>query len=90
MSSGPRGSVGMAGAVFESVQKILCEVLSVETARVTPDTNMENLREWDSMNQLRIVIELEKKFSIKFKPNEMATLNSVENIMLSLRLKKVA
>lgn len=76
--------------MFKSVQQVLCEVLSVDESKVTADTNMDNLREWDSMNQLRIVIELEKKFAIKFKPNEMATLNSVENIMQSLKLKKVA
>jgi acyl carrier protein len=76
--------------MFSIVQSVLCEVFSVKADKISMETSINNLKEWDSMNQLRLVMELEKKLQIRFSPSEMAKLDSVKNILEQLQKKKAA
>lgn len=40
-----------------------------------------NCEEWDSMNQLNLVVELEAEFGISLEPDEMAEIVDCESIL---------
>ncbi len=69
-------------AVIELVGKIL---------RVDVDGNSSsgNLAEWDSLAQMKIIIQLEKTFSVEIEDENIAGLNSIETIVSYLEEKTI-
>jgi acyl carrier protein len=41
-------------------------------------SSINNIQEWDSLNHLRLMVDLQKKFKIKFELNEIITINTLE------------
>lgn len=49
--------------------------------------SQSNCEEWDSMNQLNLVVELEAEFGISLEPDEMAEMVDCESIKKMIFLK---
>ncbi len=60
------------------IKKILEEVLDVE---INENISSENCEDWDSMNQVNIVLELQDEFGIKIPMDDVMKLNSYSNIL---------
>lgn len=54
---------------------------------VDTSISQQTCPEWDSMNHLRLVIELESEFDISFEPEEIAELKSFDAIRNILEKK---
>ncbi len=55
---------------------------------ITADSSSDNIPVWDSIHQLNIAFEIESEFGISLEPEEMGSLNSVNNIIKLLTTKK--
>jgi acyl carrier protein len=75
--------------MFDDICEVLCSVFEVEKSQITPATSKQDLDEWDSMKQLELITELEKKFSVKFSMDEMISIDSVAKIKEALEKRKV-
>ena len=54
---------------------------------LTDDTNAEDIEEWDSLMQIRLLIIIEKKFNLRFNPVEISELENIgQMIDLMMRL----
>ena len=60
--------------------KIIAKVFGLMDNSINMSTSQENLENWDSLNHILLIVEIEKKFDIKFKVGEIGELNSVEKI----------
>ena len=60
--------------------KILAKVFGLMDNSINMGTSQENLENWDSLNHILLIVEVEKKFNIKFKVGEISELNSVKKI----------
>ena len=49
------------------LKQIFAEILSINVSKINDNFSTKNNKEWDSMAQVRIIIEVEKKFKIKIK-----------------------
>ncbi len=65
----------------ERLQEIFCDVFDQEDLTITPELNMADLPEWDSMSHLRLMLCIEKEFNIKIPIERIETLKSVAKIM---------
>ena len=61
----------------ERIQLIVSDVLDVDSSKVGMDASQDDIEEWDSLAQLRIVTALEQEFGIKPTMREIAELNSI-------------
>jgi acyl carrier protein len=57
---------------------LVSEVLECE---VNEDTAKENLENWDSLNHIRIILELKEKYDIEIPAEDIDKLLSVKNII---------
>lgn len=73
--------------MLDQLKEVFADVLGADPSEVTMDTNIDNLLEWDSLRHLELVTNIETKFSIKFKMNEIINLNSVSAILTTLESK---
>jgi acyl carrier protein len=62
---------------FAELTQIIRDVLELPDLEVTAATNAEDIEEWDSFNQINIIVAVEAKFGIKFKTAEFETLKNV-------------
>ena len=60
--------------------KIIAKVFGLMDNSINMSTSKENLENWDSLNHILLIVEIEKKFDIKFKVGEIGELNSVKKI----------
>ena len=47
---------------------------------INMSTSQQNLEKWDSLNHILLIVEIEKRFDIKFKTGEIGELNYVKKI----------
>jgi len=65
----------------EKVIEIIAKVLQVPVDEITPDVEIGELDEWDSLHNVTIFAELEKQFDIKITQDMLVDLENVEDII---------
>ena len=60
--------------------KIFTKVFGIIDNSINMNTSQENLENWDSLNHILLIVEIEKKFNIKFKVGEIGELDSAKKI----------
>ena len=64
------------------VIKILEEVLEMKIGK---DASTDNISAWDSLNQIRIILEIEDVFNLKVNFDDISELTSVDTIVSYLK-----
>ena len=72
----------------EQVRQIIADTLFMSLEEIGEDASQESVRNWDSLQQLNLVLALEQTFNVRFKPEEFAAMTSVEKILEQLGLKE--
>ena len=60
--------------------KIFTKVFGIIDNSINMNTSQENLENWDSLNHILLIVEIEKTFNIKFKVGEIGELDSAKKI----------
>ena len=60
------------------IKDIMEKILKVP---VDENSNRQNIDVWDSFSHLDILVAIEKKYKIEFEPEEMAEINSFQDII---------
>ena len=69
-------------------QKILDIMKSVfQTDAIDETCSQRNCEKWDSMNHLNLVVELEMEFGVSFEPEEIAKMQSFEEVIRVVKSK---
>lgn len=63
--------------ILQELQPIFHDVFDDETLVITNATNAKQIEDWDSLAQIRLVVAIEKLFSIKFDFGELQNLKDV-------------
>ena len=74
--------------IFDEMKKIFRDVFEDEALEINNETNAEDIEDWDSLEQINLLIAMEKKFEIKFNINEVVALENVGD-MAELIFRKV-
>ena len=75
-------------AIFEELTEIFRDIFDDEEIELTDETTSDDIEDWDSLEQINLLVAIEKKFSIKFKLDEVSHLANVGD-MASLVQKLV-
>lgn len=63
--------------VFVRVQEIFRDIFDDETLEIFDETGAEDIEDWDSLEQINILVAIEKEFSIKFSIDDVESLENV-------------
>jgi acyl carrier protein len=66
------------------LQKLLAEFFNKELEEITIDSSNENIEEWDSLEHIKLVLELEEQYNVKFPLDILPQLTSVKSIQSEL------
>ena len=71
------------------IKNTFAEVFEISASSIDLKMEQNELKGWDSLGQLRLIMTLEEKFNISFDIDEIATLNTFEKI-LNKTLQKIS
>lgn len=73
--------------VDRDLYEIMSENLNLKIDKINEETDMQNTKEWDSLNHVKIIIALSKKFNIKIQTSDYDKLISIKSIKNFLNKK---
>ena len=71
--------------IRKKVLDIICEQFSVSENEITDETGPGDLAKWDSIGQLRLIMELEKGFNIQLSVDDVMSINNFRDIVGAIR-----
>ena len=76
--------------IEETLKIIISKSFKIPKKNINSNLKASNCKNWDSLNFLTLISNLEKKFKLKFNYKEMIMLDSYKNIIkvLNKKLKK--
>lgn len=74
--------------VFDKLQEIFADVFDDDTIELTDETTSDDIEDWDSLEQINLVVAIEKEFSIKFNMGEVGKMKNVGE-MVDLILERI-
>jgi len=73
--------------IFAAVQDIFRDVFDDDELEINDLTNAEDIEDWDSLEHINLIINMEKKFGLKFNVKEVGELKNVgEMVDLIVRM----
>ncbi len=73
----------------EKIRTILAGILEVDPARIDGGFGPDSCRDWDSLNNLRIITALEKEFAASFSWPEISAMTDFAHICEVIRRRDV-
>lgn len=75
--------------ILAQIKDIMIDVFDVDDMDVTEATSAETVEAWDSLQHLRLLVAIERKFGVTFDNSEIEGLDNVGDLV-SLVEKKTA
>lgn len=63
--------------VRQKVRRLAAELFDVPVAKITDESTPESLENWDSVQQLNLVLALQDEFGIVFEPEDFEKMRSI-------------
>ena len=72
------------------IKKIMAEIFEINIDNISNGLSPSDIDNWDSLRHLMLIVEIEKKFEIKFTDDELISLIDYTSIckIISIKIKK--
>ncbi len=61
--------------------ELLADLFELEIDEFTPETNLDDLEEWDSLAAISYVVMMDEEFDIVANPNDIKEFKTVQDIL---------
>ena len=76
-------------SALETLSEILRETFDDSALVLTPDLKLQDVANWDSMNHINMVLDVETRFGVGFEVSEIQAIKSIDDLVGLLRNKGV-
>jgi acyl carrier protein len=66
-------------AIIEKINGFLVEEFEVDGTKITPEANLRETLELDSLDYIDLVVVIESNFGFKVKPEDFSTITTFQN-----------
>lgn len=63
--------------IIKAVQDVFIDVLEDDDIVLSYNTTADDIEDWDSLNNILLIVDIEKKFKLKFKLEEIHSFKNV-------------
>ena len=67
--------------IISRLTSIFQSLFESKSIRLTPETSPRDIKDWDSMANVTLAIEIEQAFNIRIKPAQMEAIQNVGDLM---------
>ena len=76
-----------ANQILSDLNKIFRDVLDNNNINLTAATTAKDIDEWDSLSNIHLVIEIERKFKLRFTTSEIQGWKNVGELVANIEKK---
>ena len=76
--------------IIQELNKIFQDTFNDDTISVAPETNADDIEEWDSISHVQLVFAIETAFDVKFTNQEILSLVDIGSIIALVSQKKAS
>ncbi len=76
--------------IYERLTQTLRDVFDDDTLVATPELTAHDVKEWDSVNHITLVVAIEEEFGVKFKTAELEKMKNVGQMAEAIEKKTAA
>ena len=69
----------------EKIQKIMANLFDVSIEEITDESSPSDIKKWDSLNHIKLVVELEEEFNVKFSNLEVLDMQTYKLVVLAIK-----
>ncbi len=73
--------------IYARLTEIFCDVFDEDSIKVTPELSAKDVDGWDSLTHLRLLLTVEKSFTIKFSTSEIGKLENVVDLVTLIKAR---
>lgn len=77
-------------STIEKLQDIFRDLFDDDDIVLTPETAAKDVKGWDSLKNVRLIVQIEKAFKIRFGTGEVVALKNVGELVALIDRKLVA
>jgi acyl carrier protein len=66
------------------LQKVIAGFFNKELKEIMPDSSKDNIEEWDSLEHIKLILEIEEQFGVKFTLDVIPNMTSVKALQEEL------
>jgi len=66
---------------MNKIIKIVSQVLNVDQKKINIESNSNQIKNWDSFANVKIIIAMERELKIKIKSKDYPNLNSIKGLI---------
>ena len=70
--------------IFRKLENIFQLIFDDEQIKLSDETTASDIEEWDSLNQIKIILACEKEFLVKLNPREINSFSNVKEMVKHL------
>lgn len=74
--------------MLAQLSAIMQELLDEPSVKLTPDTTADDVEGWDSATNITFVVEVERRFGIKFNTAEVEEMRNVSDLLTIIAAKR--
>ncbi len=74
-------------SIIEKLQEIFRGVFEDKTLVINPETSAKDVANWDSMNHILLITEIESQFNISFEMDDLIEMKSVGDMVAAILRK---
>ena len=71
----------MSQSTLDDVVEIMTGILGLASGSLTLDSSMETVKQWDSLQHINVIMDVEQRFGIVLTPEEVMELHTVRSIV---------
>lgn len=70
--------------ILIKINEIFRDIFEDDTLQIARESSAKDIDEWDSLNNIQIIIAVEKKFKVRFKAGDIRAWNNVGEMIDSI------
>ena len=68
----------------DKIKQIIASALNVKIESISENSNVDNTDNWDSLNQMKLIVALEEEFDVEFEDEDILLLDSFQSIKATI------
>jgi acyl carrier protein len=81
---------GMMDEVYRRLTPIFHDIFEDDSIAITPDTTAADVAGWDSLSHVRLMLEVQRAFQVKFSAAQISNMRNVGELAALIERKTAA
>ena len=73
--------------IENKLKEVFSNIFKISVKKINKKTNFKNLKKWDSLNHVKLIMAIESEFKLSINPDDSVNFLSFETILKHLKKK---